>query len=84
MKYTKEDLKQGNFFIIVEDNQQLRDFLVEEYHISKGSLSEITSLDIGKRAGFMCDTNGEYYKQCGYTQVFPEELTFLNPIYEIY
>ena len=85
MKYTREQLEGGYYFIVIEDLNML-DHLIEKYdlhylrqHVAK---REITSISFEPGGGWMGDSNGKYYKREGYTQVFLHELG-LEDCYEI-
>lgn len=84
MKYTKRDLEEGNYFIDVRNNPSLRLFIKETFDIFMGSpIEKATFFDIGEHPGWM-DDDGTYYRENGYIEVLPEQLTFLNTHYEIY
>lgn len=85
MKYTKEDLKKKKCFIYVKGNTLLQQAILKQYpNIFPKELGKvITYLNLGDDFGWMGD-DGSYYRKLGYEEIFPEQLAFYSPSYEIY
>lgn len=85
MNYTKEDLQKGEFNYFVMLTPEQRDIIGELFKRNGFIGNEIlTCVSFeGSHLGYM-DDDGTYYKNKGFTEVFPYELTFLNESYELY